>query len=196
MRPYADGLLGRAELKLKMRRKAKRSRLLSAVGAKSTGAGELDDGIRTGWVCVNLGRVEGGELPDEEAKVQRAEGFVGFGARTGGCGIVVQMMTEEKRGEVDLERLWGGIMGRARRGSEGDSRASGRVGEGVVAEDAESELLEEAANEVAEDAEEELVDKAEREKEGMGVIEASQELERESEEGQMGEVSRRVGSTS
>ena len=115
LRPYADGLLGRNELKLKMKRKAKRARLMSAVGSKPTGEGELDDGIRTGWVCVNVGRVEGGELPEEEGKLQRAEGVVGFGAVSKGCNIVVQMLTEEKRGEIDLEKLWTGIMNRARR---------------------------------------------------------------------------------
>ncbi|KAK6432615.1 ATPase synthesis protein 25 mitochondrial, partial [Oleoguttula sp. CCFEE 5521] len=126
MTPYADGLLGRNELKLKMKRKAKRTRLMSAVGAKSTGEGELDDGLRTGWVCVNVGRVEDGELPEIMGKVQRAEGYVGFGAETTGCNIVVQLMTEEKRGEVDLEKLWGGIMNRARRdaGKEGDEATS------------------------------------------------------------------------
>ncbi|KAM0702254.1 hypothetical protein Q7P35_011164 [Cladosporium inversicolor] len=114
MSPYADGLLGRNELKLKIRRKVKRARLMSAVGSKATGSGELDDGIRTGWVCVNVGRVEGGELPEDQTKLQRAEGMVGFGAHSKGSNIVVQMLTEEKRGEVDLEKLWTGIMNRAR----------------------------------------------------------------------------------
>lgn len=113
--PYADGLLGRNELKLKLRRKAKRSRLMSAVGAKSTSDTDVDEGIRTGWVCVNIGRVQGGELPEDAEKLQRAEGVVGFGARVGGCCIVVQMLTEEKRGAMDLEKLWTGIMSRARR---------------------------------------------------------------------------------
>ena len=98
-----------------MKRKAKRARLMSAVGSKPTGEGELDDGIRTGWVCVNVGKVEGGELPEEEGKLQRAEGFVGFGAQSKGSNIVIQMLTEEKRGEIDLEKLWTGIMNRARR---------------------------------------------------------------------------------
>jgi hypothetical protein len=114
MSPYADGLLGRNELKLKIRRKVKRARLMSAVGSKATGSGELDDGIRTGWVCVNVGRVEGGELPEDQSKLQRAEGMVGFGAHAKGSNVVVQMLTEEKRGEVDLEKLWMGIMNRAR----------------------------------------------------------------------------------
>ncbi|WPH04503.1 Hypothetical protein R9X50_00739400 [Acrodontium crateriforme] len=113
--PFADGLLGRNELKLKMRRKAKRSRLLSSVGSKTTADSAIDDGIRTGWVCVNVGKVEGGELPENVAKDQRQEGFVGFGGRSEGCRIVVQMLTEEKRGEVDLERLWTGILKRAQK---------------------------------------------------------------------------------
>lgn len=114
MTPFADGLLGRNELKLKLRRKAKRARLMSAVGSKAT-AGELDDGIRTGWVCVNVGKVEGGELPEDQTKLQRTEGMVGFGGQTTGSNIVVQMLTEEKRGEVDLEKLWTGILNRARK---------------------------------------------------------------------------------
>lgn len=115
---FADGLLGRNELKLKMRRKAKRSRLMAGVGTKTTtsGDGDVEEGIRTGWVCVNVGRVEGGELPEQLAERERAaEGsaIVGFGSQTGGCRIVVQMLTEEKRGEMDLERLWSGILGRS-----------------------------------------------------------------------------------
>lgn len=113
--PYADGLLGRNELKLKLRRKAKRSKLLSAVGTKSTADTELDEGIRTGWVCVNVGRVKDGELPETKDKAQRAEGVIGFGARTDGSNIVVQMMTAEKREELDLENLWTDMLSRADR---------------------------------------------------------------------------------
>ncbi|KAK3721367.1 ATPase synthesis protein 25 mitochondrial [Vermiconidia calcicola] len=113
MHPYADGLLGRNELKLKLRRKAKRSRLLSAVGAKSTADTELDEGIRTGWVCVNVGRVEGGELPKSEEESRRDEEMVGFGSLSGGSNIVVQMLTEEKRGEIGLEDLWAEQLERA-----------------------------------------------------------------------------------
>jgi len=117
--PYADGLLGRNELKLKLRRKAKRSKMLSAVGTKTTDAGEVDDGIRTGWVCVNIDKVEGGELPaQKEEREREVQGFVGFGGRTPGCRIVVQMMTEEKRGQIDLESLWGGILRRAGKAKE------------------------------------------------------------------------------
>jgi len=112
--PFADGLLGRNELKLKMRRKAKRSKLLSAVGAKATGEGEVDDGIRTGWVCVNVGKVEGGELPRQERE-REVKGFVGFNTQTSGTRIVVQMLTDEKRGHIDLEALWNGILRRSKK---------------------------------------------------------------------------------
>ncbi|KAG8627704.1 hypothetical protein KVT40_003577 [Elsinoe batatas] len=120
LRPFADGLLGRNELKLKMKRKAKRSRLLSAVGAKATGAGDVDDGIRTGWVCVNIGEVEGGVLPAEERGEEAQEGFVGFRTEAKGCRVVVQLMTEERRGALDLESLWTGMLNRSRKEGEED----------------------------------------------------------------------------
>lgn len=130
MSPFADGLLGRNELKLKMRRKAKRSRLLSAVGAKETGSGEVDDGIRTGWVCVNVGKVEGGLLPEQqEMESQEVDGFVGFGSQSSGCRIVVQMMTDEKRGDIDLETLWNGILRRSKQ-KLGDQRDSPQTTDG------------------------------------------------------------------
>ncbi|KLJ09103.1 ATPase synthesis protein 25, mitochondrial [Blastomyces silverae] len=102
LRPDADGLLGRNELKIKLRRKARRAKL--AKSAKST-LTSPDDGITTGWVCVDVGIVEGGQFrkPEEEA---RKVGFVGFGTVVEGTRIVVQMMTEEKREEIDLEGLW------------------------------------------------------------------------------------------
>ncbi|KAF2482979.1 hypothetical protein BDY17DRAFT_139088 [Neohortaea acidophila] len=104
--PYADGLLGRNELKLKLRRKAKRVRLMSAVGAQDTADTDVDDGIRTGWVCVNVGEVKGGQLPAKSQEALERPDIVGFGSRTEGSNVVVQLLTEEKRGEIDLERLW------------------------------------------------------------------------------------------
>ncbi|EKD21702.1 uncharacterized protein L3040_004925 [Drepanopeziza brunnea f. sp. 'multigermtubi'] len=106
LRPDADGLLGRNELKLKLKRKAKRAKLMGSAN-DDTG----DDGVRTGWVCVDVGVVEGGSeaVPD----APRHENFVGFGRRTDGVRIVVQMLTEEKREEIELEKLWGGILKRA-----------------------------------------------------------------------------------
>ncbi|TAQ91655.1 hypothetical protein B7494_g49 [Chlorociboria aeruginascens] len=104
LRPDADGLLGRNELKLKLRRKSRRAKLLGASDENS------DDGIRTGWVCVDVGIVES---PAESAEVELDQKFVGFGRRTDGIRIVVQMLTEEKREELELEKLWGGILRRA-----------------------------------------------------------------------------------
>ena len=120
--PYADGLLGRGELKLKMRRKARRARLLSSVGASESS--NVDDGLRTGWVCVNLGTIEDGVPTVEE--VLEPEGFVGFGGHVSGAKVVIQMLTEEKREELDLEHLWGSVLARqerkeARRKSEDES---------------------------------------------------------------------------
>ena len=94
------------------------------MGAKAT---EVEEGMRTGWVCVNVGRVEGGEVPGRE---RRMEGVVGFGPGEVGCGVVVQLLTEERRGEVDLEGLWGESLGRVREGGvveEGGGREVGGV---------------------------------------------------------------------
>ncbi|PGH36017.1 ATPase synthesis protein 25, mitochondrial [[Emmonsia] crescens] len=102
LRPDADGLLGRNELKIKLRRKARRAKLVKS--AKST-LTQPDDGITTGWICVDVGTVEGGQFRKPEDESQKV-GFVGFGTVVEGTRIVVQMMTEEKREEVDLEGLW------------------------------------------------------------------------------------------
>ncbi|KAF7118146.1 hypothetical protein CNMCM5793_007539 [Aspergillus hiratsukae] len=96
--PYADGLLGRNELKIKLRRKARRARVASRAG---TTVDEKDDGITTGWICVNAGVVE--NFPVEEQASRKVEGF---GNIVGGTRVVVQMFTEEKRADVDLEGLW------------------------------------------------------------------------------------------
>jgi hypothetical protein len=63
LRPYADGLLGRNELKLKLRRKARRMKLAQSVG--NTVANGADDGITTGWICVNMGNVDEAVLAGE-----------------------------------------------------------------------------------------------------------------------------------
>lgn len=105
--PYADGLLGRNELKLKMRRKLRRTKMLSAAGAREVG--DQDDGVTTGWICVNAGAVNQSSVTNEELD----DGVVGFGRRSDGTHVVVQMMTEEKRGELDLETLWQGILKRS-----------------------------------------------------------------------------------
>lgn len=122
LRPYADGLLGRNELKLKLRRRARRLKLAQSVG--NTLEASKDDGITTGWICVNLGSVEGvgddahvTENTDWAQAAQDSEsvedgihsaddGYIGFGSRSTAPRIVVQMFTEEKRAEMDLEGLW------------------------------------------------------------------------------------------
>jgi hypothetical protein len=104
LRPDADGLLGRNELKLKLRRKAKRAKLLGSADENA------DDGVRTGWVCVDVGIVEG-VVGEAGATLQHTD-FVGFGRRTDGVRIVVQLLTEEKRTEIDLEKLWGSMLKR------------------------------------------------------------------------------------
>lgn len=104
LRPDADGLLGRNELKLKLRRKAKRAKLLG-----NSADDNADDGVRTGWVCVDIGVVEGAEGTQE---VVQKKDFIGFGRQSDGVRIVVQMVTEEKREQIDLEQLWGGILKR------------------------------------------------------------------------------------
>ncbi|KAL4988345.1 ATPase synthesis protein 25, mitochondrial [Aspergillus falconensis] len=105
--PYADGLLGRNELKIKLRRKNRRARIASRTGAMFD---DKDDGITTGWICVNAGVVE--KHPVQE----RVEGdFEGFGPLVGGTRVVVQVFTAEKRAEMDLETLWEGRLARAQR---------------------------------------------------------------------------------
>ena len=105
LRPDADGLLGRNEMKLRLRRKSRRAKLMgNAIDENG------DDGVRTGWVCVDVGVVEGSAGVKEAAAPTT---FVGFGRRTDGVRVVVQMLTEEKREEIDLERLWSGILRRS-----------------------------------------------------------------------------------
>lgn len=107
-RALTDGLIGRGELKLRRRRKARRARIMSRVGSSEVSS--PDDGLRTGWVCVTIDDIEDGnseikalELPDD---------YVGFGDVTGGVKIVIQMLTREKREELDLEDLWGTMLWR------------------------------------------------------------------------------------
>ncbi len=114
LRPQADGLMGRGELKLKMRRKARRARLLSSVG--SSDRTNQDDGLSTGWICVNVGPIEDGESASEFHS--EADAFVGFGEQDGGARVVIQMLTQEKREDLDLEELWGNVLEKQLRRSE------------------------------------------------------------------------------
>ena len=123
--PYADGLLGRNELKIKLRRKARRAKAATLAGAI---VDDKDDGITTGWICVNAGIVQRDAAP-EPAEDQEIEGF---GNISRGTRIVVQMFTEEKRAEVDLETLWEKRLVRAERDGLPGRSASSEASPGQV----------------------------------------------------------------
>ncbi|CAO2654659.1 Nn.00g113920.m01.CDS01 [Neocucurbitaria sp. VM-36] len=108
LKANAAGLLGRNELKIKLRRKAKRMRMLANVGG-TIPEGNIDDGIRTGWICCTIGKIEA-HPDDMHMPGDNVEEFVGFRDVKPGVNVVVQMFTEEKRAETDLETLWGGVL--------------------------------------------------------------------------------------
>ncbi|KAL8678867.1 MAG: hypothetical protein Q9186_004802 [Xanthomendoza sp. 1 TL-2023] len=108
--PYADGLLGRGELKLKLKRKNRRARMLNTAGVSD--GKNTDDGIRTGWVCVNIGVIEDGLATRQKEVNPNDDDYVGFGGEISGVKVVVQMLTEEKREELDLETLWNQALAR------------------------------------------------------------------------------------
>lgn len=108
LRPFADGLLGRNEIKLKKRRNMRKAKLLGASGKSPSLDVDVDDGIRTDWVCVNVGMVE--PDPSLQRQPSRREGVVGFGSESYGVNIVVQLLTSHKREEIDLEGLWDGVL--------------------------------------------------------------------------------------
>ena len=95
----ADGLLGPNERKTKLRRKARRAKLLGTMGTD-----DADDGIRTGWICVNLGTID---RSGTESAIVGEDGRVsGFGVSHVGSTIIFQIMTEGRRAEMGLETLW------------------------------------------------------------------------------------------
>ncbi|KAI2606915.1 uncharacterized protein GGS25DRAFT_493785 [Hypoxylon fragiforme] len=98
----ADGLLGPNERKMKLRRKAKRAKLLGGVE-------DTDDGIQTGWICVNLGTINRGK--DQSAVIADDGRVAGFGVSQNGHTVVVQIMTESRRAELKLETLWKQALG-------------------------------------------------------------------------------------
>ncbi|CAD6504650.1 BgTH12-00156 [Blumeria graminis f. sp. triticale] len=104
LHPDADGLLGRNELKIKLKRKAKRAKLMKSKDQMN------DDGIRSGWVCIDIGTTAGHEIIEENAPPRS---FIGFGPHTNSVRIVVQMLSEEKREEIKLEELWGKVLQRS-----------------------------------------------------------------------------------
>ncbi|KAM7183401.1 hypothetical protein V8F33_013608 [Rhypophila sp. PSN 637] len=96
----ADGLIGRNVLKTRLRRKARKEKLLGSSGVTRGG----DDGITTGWICVNVGTVG---RSDVEIEILDEDGnSTGFGVPRMGTTVVVQMMTESRRQELNLEKLW------------------------------------------------------------------------------------------
>ncbi|CAG7562742.1 unnamed protein product [Fusarium equiseti] len=101
----ADGLIGPGELRTKLRRLRKKAKLMGTNTAIIPGG---DNGISTGWVCVNFS--SSGDEIDEAAKVDDTGRFSGFGAPQTGTTVVVQCMTDPRRAELDLETLWKGIL--------------------------------------------------------------------------------------
>lgn len=121
----------------------------------------VDDGITTGWICVNMGLVDV-DIPVEQngvntpgAVVDQAEAknaveeeeeeyqnpaeedvYVGFGSQNTAPRIVVQMFTEEKRVDMDLEGLWAGRNTRRARQAQ---RAHAAFESSVVEDEAEFE---------------------------------------------------------
>jgi len=88
-------------------------KMLANVGGGNPGDADpmanLDDGIRTGWICCTVGKVEA-HPEDTKMPGDDVEGFVGFREGKPGVNVVIQMFTEEKRAETDLETLWGGVL--------------------------------------------------------------------------------------
>ncbi|KAF4961079.1 hypothetical protein FGADI_495 [Fusarium gaditjirri] len=97
----ADGLIGPGELRTKLRRLRKKAKLMGTNTAIIPGG---DNGISTGWVCVNFS--SNSDNIDEAAKVDDDGRFSGFGAPQTGTTVVIQCMTESRRAELDLESLW------------------------------------------------------------------------------------------
>ncbi|KAI8715274.1 ATPase synthesis protein 25, mitochondrial [Fusarium sp. LHS14.1] len=101
----ADGLIGPGELRTKLRRLRKKAKLLGTNTAIIPGG---DNGISTGWVCVHFS--SSGDNINEAASFDDSGRFSGFGAPQTGTTVVVQCMTEARRGELDLETLWQAIL--------------------------------------------------------------------------------------
>ncbi|KAL7800184.1 hypothetical protein V8C37DRAFT_364379 [Trichoderma ceciliae] len=115
----ADGLIGPGELKTKLRRLRKKAKML---GTNTTILPGADNGISTGWVCVNFTVHDHGV--QESSNYDGSGRFSGFGAPPRGTTVVVQCMTESRRNELDLETLWRGIL---RRNLEEMQRVKGKA---------------------------------------------------------------------
>ncbi|TFB01366.1 ATPase synthesis protein 25 [Trichoderma ghanense] len=103
----ADGLIGPGELKTKLRRLRKKAKMLGTNTMIMPGS---DNGISTGWVCVNFSAHDHGA--QESHSYDESGRFSGFGTPLTGTTVVVQCMTESRRNELDLETLWRGILKR------------------------------------------------------------------------------------
>ena len=117
--PRADGLLGRNQIKRILRRKTRKAKLIKASHTVATEA--KDDGLANAWICVNVGYIEKRGFTQERSLEE--EGIVGFGSTIDGTQLVVQMMTEGKREEIDLETLWNGYLTRQMRRDNDASRS-------------------------------------------------------------------------
>ncbi|KAL7934274.1 hypothetical protein V8C35DRAFT_302174 [Trichoderma chlorosporum] len=103
----ADGLIGPGELKTKLRRLRKKAKMLGSNTLILPGS---DNGISTGWVCVNFTAHDSDA--QEASSYDESGRFSGFGTPLTGTTVVVQCMTESRRNELDLETLWRGILKR------------------------------------------------------------------------------------
>ncbi|KAF4506106.1 hypothetical protein G6O67_006224 [Ophiocordyceps sinensis] len=115
----ADGLIGPGELKTKLRRLRKRAKLMGTNTMIVPGG---DNGLSTGWVCVNFSTGEG-EL-GETASFDAGGRYSGFGAAQTGTTVVIQCMTESRRAELDLETLWRVVL---KRGLERGKKVKGEA---------------------------------------------------------------------
>lgn len=104
----ADGLIGPGELRTKLRRLRKKAKLMGTNTAIIPGG---DNGISTGWVCVNFSTNSGDA--NEVESFDESGRFSGFGASQTGTTVVIQCMTEARRNELNLEGLWQGILKRS-----------------------------------------------------------------------------------
>ena len=104
----ADGLIGPGELRTKLRRLRKKAKMMGTNTAIVPGG---DNGISTGWVCVNFSISGTGE--GEVVSFDESGRFAGFGSDRNGTTIVIQCLTDSRRNDLDLETLWKGLLGRS-----------------------------------------------------------------------------------
>lgn len=106
LRPAADGLLGRQQVKIWRRRAAKKVKAMALAGA---GPG-IEDRIGRDiglpdWVCVHVGQLPAAIDTNEQVQKVSQE-FVGFQRNTDSVTLAVHILTEDRREELDLEGYW------------------------------------------------------------------------------------------